>query len=159
MERPNVYIPEVTQQKEFVVMSRVRLELPERFLFTTEISLRVSDINYGGHLGNDAVLSLAQEARMRFLRSHGWTEQDVTGVGIIMTDAVVVYRSEAFYGEVLTIEVVVADIGQLGCDFLFRIANKESGKEVARVKTGVVFFDYAKRKPAPVPAEFRSVCS
>jgi 4-hydroxybenzoyl-CoA thioesterase len=159
MERPNVYIPEVTQQEEFVVMSRVRLELPERFQFTTEISLRVSDINYGGHLGNDAVLSLAQEARMRFLRSHGWTEQDVTGVGLIMTDAVVVYRSEAFYGDVLTIEVAVADIGQLGCDFLFRMVNRGSGQEVARVKTGVVFFDYAKRKPSPVPAEFRSVCS
>ena len=140
-------------------MSRVRLKLPDRFLFTTEIPLRVSDINYGGHLGNDAVLSLAQEARMRFLCSHGWTEQDVTGVGIIMTDAVVVYRSEAFYGDVLTIDVAVADIGEIGCDFLFRMVNKASGKEVARGKTGIVFFNYANRKPSSVPAEFRSVCS
>jgi 4-hydroxybenzoyl-CoA thioesterase len=119
----------------------------------------VSDINYGGHLGNDAVLSLAQEARMRFLCSHGWTEQDVTGVGIIMTDAVVVYRSEAFYGDVLTIDVAVADIGEIGCDFLFRMVNKASGKEIARGKTGIVFFNYANRKPSSVPAEFRSVCS
>jgi acyl-CoA thioesterase FadM len=133
--------------------------LPDRFLFTTEIPLRVSDINYGGHLGNDAVLSLAQEARMRFLCSHGWTEQDVTGVGIIMTDAVVVYRSEAFYGDVLTIDVAVADIGEIGCDFLFRMVNKASGKEIARGKTGIVFFNYANRKPSSVPAEFRSVCS
>ena len=140
-------------------MSRVRLKLPDQFLFTTEIPLRVSDINYGGHLGNDAVLSLAQEARMRFLRSHGWTEQDVTGVGIIMTDAVVVYRSEAFYGDVLTIDVAVADIGEIGCDFLFRMVNKASGKEIARGKTGIVFFNYANRKPSSVPAEFRSVCS
>jgi acyl-CoA thioesterase FadM len=140
-------------------MSRVRLKLPDRFLFTTEIPLRVSDINYGGHLGNDAVLSLAQEARMRFLCSHGWTEQDVTGVGIIMTDAVVVYRSEAFYGDVLTIDVAVADIGEIGCDFLFRMVNKASGKEIARGKTGIVFFNYANRKPSSVPAEFRSVCS
>jgi 4-hydroxybenzoyl-CoA thioesterase len=119
----------------------------------------VSDINYGGHLGNDAVLSLAQEARMRFLRSHGWTEKDVSGVGIIMTDAVVVYRSEAFFGDVLTIEVAVADLQPLGCDFLFRMVNKASGKEVALVKTGIVFFDYAKRKPSPLPAAFRSVCN
>jgi acyl-CoA thioesterase FadM len=140
-------------------VSRVRLEIPDRFLFTTEIPLRVSDINYGGHLGNDAVLSLAQEARMRFLRSHDWTEQDVTGVGIIMTDAVVAYRSEAFYGDVLTIDVAVADMGELGCDFLFRMVNKATGKDVAQVKTGIVFFDYARRKPSPVPVEFRSVCS
>lgn len=140
-------------------MPRSRLDLPERFLFTAEVPLRVSDINYGGHLGNDAVLSLAQEARVRFLRSHGWSELDVAGVGIIMTDAVVVYRSEAFYGDVLTIDVAVADLQQLGFDFLFRMVNKGSGKEVARVKTGIVFFDYATRKPAPIPKEFRSVCS
>ena len=137
-------------------MPRVRLDLPERFHFTTEIALRVSDINYGGHLGNDAVLGLAQEARMRFLKSHGWSEQDVAGSGIIMTDAVVVYRSEAFYGDVLTIDVAVADLQQLGCDFLFRIANKGTGQEVARVKTGIVFFDYAARRPVSMPDQFRN---
>ena len=137
-------------------MPRARLELPERFHFTTEIAIRVSDINYGGHLGNDAVLALAQEARMRFLKSHGWTEQDVAGSGIIMTDAVVVYRSEAFYGDVLTIDVAVADLQQLGCDFLFRIANKGTGQEVARVKTGIVFFDYAARRPVSMPDQFRN---
>jgi acyl-CoA thioester hydrolase len=71
-------------------VSRVRLDLPKRFLSTTEVTLRVSDINYGGRLGYDMVLSLAQEARIRFLRSHGWSEQDVAGVGITMTDAVVI---------------------------------------------------------------------
>ncbi len=139
-------------------MSRLRLDLPQRFLFTTEIALRVSDINYGGHLGNDAVLSLAQEARMRFLRSHGWSEKDVDGIGMIMTDAVVVYLAEAFYGDVLTIEVGVAGLHELGCDFVFRMMNKESGREVARVKTGIVFFDYAKRKPQPVPGGFKKAC-
>jgi 4-hydroxybenzoyl-CoA thioesterase len=137
----------------------VKLDLPETFLFATEVILRVSDINYGGHMGNDAVLALAQEARMRFLSSRGWSEQDVAGVGIIMADAVIVYRSEAFYGDVLTIDVAVADMGVLGCDLLYRIVNKVSGKEVARVKTGIVFFDYVRRKPAPVPKEFRERCS
>lgn len=136
-------------------MSRTRLDLPEHFLFTTDIPLRVSDINYGGHLGNDAVLSLAQEARARFLHSHGWSEKDLAGAGMIMTDAAVVYRSEAFYGDILTIDVAVADLHELGCDFVFRIVNKASGREVARVKTGIVFFDYAKRKPRPMPDAFR----
>ncbi len=140
-------------------MSRIRLAMPERFQFSTEIRLRVSDINYGGHLGNDVVLAIAQEARVRFLQTHGWTEHNVSGVGIIMTDAAVVYRSEAFYGDVLSIEVSVEDLQQLGCDFLFRIVNKATGKEVALVKTGIVFFDYEKRKPSLVPAEFRSMCA
>jgi len=137
-------------------MARERLALPDRFLFTTEIALRVSDINYGGHLGNDAVLALAQEARMQFLRSHGWAEKDVAGAGIIMTDAVVIYRSEAFYGDVIAIDVAVADLQHMGCDFLFRMSNKASGKEVARVKTGIAFFDYARHRPIGVPEAFRT---
>jgi acyl-CoA thioester hydrolase len=136
-------------------VSRVKLDLPAEFLFTTEVALRVSDINYGGHLGNDAVLALAQEARMRFLRSRGWSEGDVAGVGIIMADAVIVYRSEAFYGDVLTIEVAVADMQGVGCDLFYRMVNRETGKEVARVKTGIIFFDYSRRKPVPVPRDFR----
>ena len=139
-------------------MARVKLDLPERFLFSTEIQLRASDINYGGHLGNDAVLSIAQEARIHFLRAHGWSEHNVAGVGIIMTDAVVVYRAEAFLGDTLVIDVAVAEIERVGCDFLFRMVNKVSGKEIAQVKTGIAFFDYTLRKPVPVPAEFRNVC-
>jgi 4-hydroxybenzoyl-CoA thioesterase len=133
----------------------VNIELPERFLFTTELALRISDINYGGHLGNDAVLSLAHEARMRFLRSYGWSEQDVAGSGIIMSDAAVVYLSEAFYGDILVIDVTVGDLDGVHCDLLYRMVHKTSGREVARVKTGIVFFDYSRRKPARVPDEFR----
>jgi len=144
--------------RETGIVPRVRLELPEQFLFSTEVALRVSDINYGGHLGNDAVLALAQEARMRFLKSHGWSEHDVAGIGIIMADAVVVYRSEAFHGDVLTIDVTVSDLQQSSCDFLYRIVNKATGKEVARVKTGIAFFNYATRRPVPMPEEFRRAC-
>jgi len=151
-----IVFPDTESSKDNTQMPRVRLDLPDRFPFRTEIALRVSDINYGGHLGNDAVLALAQEARLQFLRSHGWSEQDIAGTGIIMTDAVVIYRSEAFYGDVLTVDVAVADLQQLGCDFLFRMVNKDSGKEVARVKTGIAFFDYARHRPTGMPEAFRS---
>ena len=57
-------------------MARIKIELPEKFIFSTEIPLRISDINYGGHLGNDAVLSIAHEARIRFFNKHGFKEID-----------------------------------------------------------------------------------
>ena len=60
-------------------MSRVKLRLPGTFAYATDIRLRVSDINYGGHMDNNAVLSLVHEARVRFLESHGFTEMDVDG--------------------------------------------------------------------------------
>ncbi len=137
-------------------MARVKLDVPERFSFATEIPVRIGDINYGGHLGNDAVLAIAHEARLRFLRSMGHTEQDVAGSGLIMLDAVVVYRSEAFHGDVLIVEVALADPQATGCDILYRMSNRESRKEVARVKTGMAFFDYARRRVVPMPGAFRA---
>jgi acyl-CoA thioester hydrolase len=135
-------------------MARVRVDLPEEFPFRTEIPVRVDDINYGGHLGNDAVLSMAHEARLRFLRHLGYSEKDIEGVGIIMTDAAIEYRSESFYGDVLVVDVGVADMEKRSCDIVYRMRQKESDKEVARVKTGVVFFDYTTRRVVAVPEGF-----
>ncbi len=137
-------------------MARIKLDLPDHFAFATEIPVRISDINYGGHLGNDAVLAIAHEARVRFLGSMGYTEQDAAGAGMIMLDAVVVYRSEGFYGDVLRVEIALGDPQTTGCDILYLMTNVASGKEVARVKTGMAFFDYARRKVIPMPEAFRA---
>lgn len=138
-------------------MARVKLELPEQFIFTTEMPLRVGDINYGGHLGNDAVLSLIHEARVQFLKAHGFSELDVNGAGIIMADSVVVYKSEAFYGEVMVVDVTVAEFSRVGCDFFYRLSDQDSGREVVRAKTGIVFFDYQARKTVAVPPKFKAL--
>ena len=138
-------------------MARVKLDLPETFVFKTEIALRIGDINYGGHLGNDAVLSLVHEARVQFLRARGFTELDVDGAGIIMSDSVIVYRSEAFYGEVMVVQVTAGDFSRVGCDIFYQILDRETQREVARAKTGIVFFDYEKRKTVAVPDGFKKL--
>ncbi|MGB2867051.1 MAG: thioesterase family protein [Bacteroidota bacterium] len=137
-------------------MPRVKLELPSEFDFTTELPIRITDINYGGHLGNDTVLSLLHEARVRFLKHHGYTELNIEGAGSIMSDAVIVFKSEAFYGDVVVVEIALGDFERKSCDFLYRISNKETEKEIARAKTGIVFFDYQQRKPLQVPDRFRA---
>jgi acyl-CoA thioesterase FadM len=138
-------------------MARMKLELPDRFIFSTEIEVRISDINYGGHLGNDSLLSLIHEARVRFLNEYGFSEFDIGGASIIMSDTAIIYKSESFHGDILTFEVAVADVGRIGCDFYYRIYNKKAGKEVAHAKTGIVFFDYEKRKVVNVPGKFREL--
>ena len=138
-------------------MARVKIELPEKFIFKTEIPIRINDINYGGHLGNDAVLSIAHEARLRFLKQHDFTELNAGGAGIIMVDATVQYKAEAFYGETLLVEIAVTDITGVGCDFVYRCTNKNIGTVIAIVKTGIVFFDYDKKKVVSVPEKFISV--
>jgi 4-hydroxybenzoyl-CoA thioesterase len=133
-------------------VSRIRIELPHPLPWTTELPVRIGDINYGGHLGNDAVLALIHEARVRFLQALGFSERDVAGAGLIMVDAAIQYRSEAFYNDVLTIGVGIASVHTTGCDLVYRLDC--SGREVARAKTGLAFFDYAARRPVRVPEPF-----
>ncbi len=136
-------------------MARVRIDLPSTFHFTTELVIRIGDINYGGHLGNDSVLSLVHEARVRFLKEHGYTEHNIEGVGIIMADATIVYKAEGFYGDILTVDVAIGEFQNASCEFYYRLSNRESGAELARAKTGIVFYDYEKKKTVSVPAGFR----
>lgn len=135
-------------------MARVKLELPEAFSFSTELTVRITDLNYGGHLGNADTLVLIHEARVRFLKSYGYSEVDIEGCGIIMIDAVIQFKSQAFAGDVLVIEVAAADFSRLGCDIFYRLTNKETGTVVAVAKTGVSVFDYENQKRVSPPAVF-----
>lgn len=137
-------------------MARIKIQIPEKFIYKTEIPIRITDINYGGHFGNDSLLSIVHEARIRFFKSLGFEELDVEGVGIIMIDAQIQYKQEGFYGDILIIEIALTEFTSVGCDFVYRVTNKSTNKDIALAKTGIVFFDYEKRKSAPVPAEFKN---
>jgi acyl-CoA thioesterase FadM len=139
-------------------MARVKLQLPSHFFFRTEIPIRISDINYGGHLGNDAVLSIAHEARIQFFRHLGYSEFEIEGTGIVMTDAIVVYSSEGFYGDVLIVDVGATDFQLTHCDVVYRLTNKLTEKEIARVKTGIAFVNKQSRRISAVPDAFRQKC-
>jgi acyl-CoA thioester hydrolase len=137
-------------------MARLQIDLPEIFVFRTEISVRITDLNYGGHVGNDTILSLVHEARAQYYRELGLkNELNIEGnIGQIITDAAVVYKSESFFGDILLVDIATDDFNKYGFDMLYRITNKLSGKEVARAKTGIVCFDYDRRKVSQIPQSF-----
>jgi acyl-CoA thioester hydrolase len=137
-------------------MPRVQIELPQDFGFRTEIPLYTSHINNGGHLDNAQLLNIVSEARERLLCSLGYTSLDAEGLCVMLTDAAVQYRGEAFYGEVLVVEMTANDFSKRGCDFVYRITERNTGREVARGKSGVVFFNMQTRQVGEVPARFRA---
>ncbi len=135
-------------------MGRLKIEMPSVYPFKTELTVRITDINYGGHLGNADVLALMHEARFRFLKSFGYSEMDVEGYGTIMLDSAVVYKSQAFAGDVLQFEVAAGDFSRIGCDIFYRVTRKETGAEVFLAKTGIAVFDYAAQKHISPPGIF-----
>ena len=142
-------------------MTRIDIHLPEKFLFSTDLPVRISDLNYGGHVGNDSILTLMQEARVKFYRHLGFRDElSFEGkIGQIISDAAIQYKSESFLGDILTIKIGVADFNKYGFDMLYLLENKASGNEVARGKTGIVCFDYEKRKVTAIPEGFKEKLS
>ena len=75
-----------------------------------------------------------------------------------MVHATIIYKTEAFHGDILKIEVAPGNFHKLGCDFFYRLTNAKTGKEVARAKTGLIYFDYEKQKMVSMPKKFKEHC-
>lgn len=137
-------------------MSRIKIQFPPKKVFETIITLQVPHINYGGHLGNDSVLTLCHDARIQFFRSHSQSEKNLFGPGIIQADAAVSYKSEAFLGDEITINIFAKISSEKGFDLYYHLKNSKD-VEVARVKTGLVCFSYEDRKLKNLPTELKKI--
>ena len=138
-------------------MSRIKLELPEHFSFSTKIPIRITDINYGGHAGNDSILAMIHEARIQFLQQYAYNEKDFAGVGLIMNDVVIEFKKELFYGDVIDVAVTATAFERVSFDIVYKLNTHRNGKNiiVATAKTGMVCFDYNSKKITSVPEEAR----
>lgn len=136
-------------------MARIKIDLPDQFSFSTSIPVRITDINYGNHVGNDAVLSIIHEARMQFLQKFGYTELEFAGAGMIMSDVGIEFKNELFYGDLVIASVTADGFSKVGFDIYYKLEKNSSAKKVivATAKTGMICFDYTKKKIVPVPGE------
>jgi acyl-CoA thioester hydrolase len=136
-------------------MSRIQILLPENFNFSTEIPIRITDVNYGGHVGNDSILSILHEARMQYLRHHGYTEMEFEGVSMIMSEVIIQFKSEAFYGDVLKAEVKASEFSRAGFSIFYKLLKGDS--IVAIAKTGMMCYDYSRKKVVSVPEKVKEM--
>jgi acyl-CoA thioesterase FadM len=100
------------------------------------------------------MISMISEARARFLFDFGIEETQDDGVGIIVTDLVTTYKTEAHARDQLLFEVGVMDFNKYGGDITFRITRPRDNALVAMAKSGFVFFDYKRGRVVAMPEAF-----
>jgi acyl-CoA thioester hydrolase len=142
-------------------MNRIKVELPDTFSFSTLIPLRITDLNHGGHVGNDRFLTIIHEARQQFLLSFGYGEMAIEGYGLIMTDAVIEFKKELHYGDTLKVSVAAGDFSRLGFDFYYLMeVITENGSYVAgKAKTAMLCYDFSLKKKVSLPEAIRRTLS
>lgn len=117
------------------------------------MQIYIGHVNQGGHLDNAQLLTLVSEARVRFFKWLNYLEADVEGRHIVVGDIVAQYKSEGFHGETMRVDMCPSDFNKYGFDLQFRMSEKETGREVALGKIGIVFITRENRKVALIPAE------
>jgi acyl-CoA thioester hydrolase len=136
-------------------MARIKIQLPDQFSFSYTIPIRITDINYGNHVGNDTILSIIHEARMQFLQSLDYSEMQFGGTGMIMADVAIEFKSELFYGDIVTASVTAGEISKIGFELFYKLEKGALAKKtlVAVAKTGMICYDYEKKKIVSIPDE------
>ncbi|NDF97519.1 MAG: thioesterase [Chitinophagia bacterium] len=129
-------------------MSSLKSQLPTQFSFYCDIPLRITDLNYGGHVGNDRIMALLQEARVQFLAHKGYSELDIEGSGILLTKANVELRCELHYGYPLRASVSAGNFTSKGFDLFYKLETtvNDTTTIAALAITTMVCYDYKKKK-------------
>ena len=142
-------------------MARVKLHLPSLSLGSFIVPVRITDINYGNHVGNNAIVEFIHEARVQFLKSHDFTELNAGGIGLIMNELVVEYKNESFYNDQLNILVFCGEITSVSFELYYEISVCRDGTNflIARAKTGMVGYDYVQKKVAAIPQALKEILS
>ena len=123
------------------------LTLPE---FNIDMDVRITDINYGGHLGHAELIKITHQARLKLFSKYSLKEDDLNGTGIIVKNLSVNYQGEAFFDDTLHISISIDNIDKASCDFLYKI-TKNLNARVATVMEKVLFMNYTTRKIARTP--------
>jgi len=134
---------------------RVKLKIPDFFHFETLLTIRVSDLNYGGHMGNDAFLSFAHECRVRYFNSIEMTERDFFGSSLIMADSIVKYKSQGFLGDEINIKISIINCSSHGFQLFYLLKKRLNEIDLAYIQTSMVFYNYEKEKITPFPQDFK----
>lgn len=140
-------------------MPRIKIEIPENILASLQIPVRITDINYGNHLGNDAFVSIVHEARVQWLYRHGYTELNIEGTGLIMSDLAVEFKNESFYGDLIKVEIAAGELSRVSFELYYRLSAKRDGQDIllANAKTGMICFDYGAKKVVMIPEQLKAI--
>lgn len=140
-------------------MARLKIELPQKIIASVFIPVRITDINYGNHVGNNAIVEIIHEARMQFLSQHGFTELNVAGTSLIMSEISVEFKNESFYNDVLEVKIFSGEISRVSFEIFYLITTNRNELEIiiAHAKTGMVCYNYEIKKMEAVPEKLKGI--
>lgn len=137
-------------------MERVTLDFPAAaVIHRHSLTVRVTDMNYGQHLGHDTLVSLLHEARAQAFAALDIPESDMHGYPSVVADLAVQYQHQARWPDALVIETAVPEPQGKALTVYQRISNVKSQKVVATARVNQLLLDMATGRPVDVPEQVK----
>ncbi len=121
-------------------------------MFEMDLSVRFSETDGAGHVGNTVMVVWFEEARGPLFKIFAPT-MDIEEWPLILASYQVDFRAQIFYGPTVTIKTWVKRIGN--SSFETYQEAWQSGKCCASGTTTMVYFDYKAQKTGPIPAPIK----
>lgn len=122
------------------------------YKFTIPLKVRVSDLNYGNHVGYQNFFSFFQEARIAYLGQFGFTELDIDGSGMIVAEANCKYKRELYLNDQIKVGCAVREVKSKMFVMDYQISKDDS--VCAEGFTKNFCYDYATRAVSRLPEAF-----
>ncbi|MCC5883359.1 MAG: thioesterase family protein [Halomonas sp.] len=133
-------------------MERIKLDFPDSAIVHRQsLSVRITDMNYGRHLGHDTLVSLLHEARIQAFGALGLVEWDMGGFPSVVADLAVQYQSEARWPDALVVETAIPAPTGKAMAVYHRVCHAEGGRPVATARLNVVLVDPAQGRSVNIP--------
>jgi acyl-CoA thioester hydrolase len=131
------------------------------YKFFHPAEIRYGDLDPQGHVNNAKYLTYFEQARVYYFIQLGLFSKDQSfmEIGVIIADIHVTYHSPTHYYDPIKIGVRTVKIGSKSITTEQCVMHAETGEVMASGTVVLVAFDYAAKKPMPVPDGWRKKLS
>jgi acyl-CoA thioesterase FadM len=76
-----------------------------------------------------------------------------------MSDLVIEFKNESFYGDVVELKLGAGELSRVGFELYYRLFVNRNDEKIllGKAKTGMVCYDYAAKKVVAIPEKLRSI--
>jgi acyl-CoA thioester hydrolase len=124
--------------------------------FVHEERVRFRDLDPMGHVNNAVFLTYLEQARVAFFSEMG-AATGLADMNMIVARVEIDFKAPVRLGQNVEVSVRASRFGTKSFDLEYEL--RVEGEVVAVAKSVQVAYDYKRREPVPVPAEWREKLS
>ena len=125
------------------------------FRFRTTVDIRFRDVDALGHVNNAVYFTYFEIARLAYFAAVQGRRLGVDDFRIVVAEASCRYRSPAFYGERLIVDVATTSLRSRSLELRYRITAEDDGRLVAEGRTVLVAYDHHARRTTTLTSALR----